>query len=305
MKKIITLFLFSVLLSSTGSAQIKVFMPVMEVTNVHPDNALSATKLFRSYAEMEGRFTVILPQTGDSLGNSIVKETISHGAVNYLIGELNRLGETVIVSMTLYDLNGGVLWKDMLKANTPDDLDPVMKRFAKVMGTSEAADKSSDIYSVTDYNSQQLKRRQSNINFGLTVGGGFSLAGANLDNKALSGFGLLLSYDMRDLLFEAKGEFYLGDQTTGLFSLDILKPINTQRNAFFYGGGLGISFSNLVIQDRSYNSDAGLMITPQAGYIFNRDGSVNMRLTVKPLIPVYSVNGYTPVGMVCTLSILF
>ena len=305
MKHTWTIFLFITIISTASFAQTKVFMPVFEVTNVHPDNALSAAKLLKMYATMEGRFSLILAERNDSLPGNLAKKAADHGADTYLVGDMNRIGETVVIMLTLYDLKNNVVWKDMMKARTPDDLDPIMKRFAKVMGTSELADKAGDIYSVTDYNAKQLRRKQSNINFGLTVGGGMSWVGTAIDKKTLSGFGMLLSYDMRNLIFETNGEVFFGDQTTGFFSLDILKPVSNDQNVFFYGGGLGISFTNLKENNQWYHSQPGLLLTPQIGYIFNRDGAVNMRLTVKPLVPLYKVHGTSPFGIVATLSILF
>jgi hypothetical protein len=120
--------------------------------NVHPDNPYSTA----------------IAQPIDS----IRAQAIAQDCPFYLLGDMNRMGETVILNVALYDSKSGDrIWGDRLKAANPEDLDPIFQRLAKAIGTGNKATSQGDIYSVTDYENRELKKIQVHHSFGLALDG--------------------------------------------------------------------------------------------------------------------------------------
>lgn len=88
----------------------------------------------------------------------------------YILISLNRLGETVIVSISMYKATTNEkVWWDKMKASSPDDLDPILERLAKNVGTHNKASVPVSIYGVTKYESKELRKIEHNSSFGLSL----------------------------------------------------------------------------------------------------------------------------------------
>ncbi len=321
MRKLL-IFIFSVL-AFTGFAQDKVYLAYFEAMNLNKGYQVSTTRIFRAYLAQENRFDIqILPVFQDSVP---VPETYQQAwnhakelQVQYFIkGELDRLGETVLLSVALYKTeDGSKVWSDLLKAKNPDDLDPILQKLAKAIGTPHKASEETDIYTVTDYDSQELKQVNSRNYIGFSIGG----AGINYngnENSIPAGFGISVTHDMRKLIADLSGEAYFGPKALYFVNISTYYPFKSTNNTPYVGGGLGLGgvsvpetrFARTTVngsQIETENHDnGGLMLFAGGGYLFNRTSSTRIRAGAKAFMPFFKVNNQIPFGAVINLEISF
>ena len=234
---------------------------------------------------------------------SIIAKAREIKAMYYIIGSLNRLGENVIVNVNLFETETGKkVWFDQLKAFTPDDLDPILQRIGQNIGTENKATTADDIYSVTNQETQQLKQKESNNNFGVGLCAmPLLMHGFDLNNFAqLSGLSLAWSFDARDYIFDIKPSWCFNSNYDMLsLALEMNKPLSKKSNTAFVGGGASLSRTSFGIngsnQSNYYSSTAsgyGIMLLAGGGYIFKRTSSVSVRLSANLMQGFYDVKGY-------------
>lgn len=313
MKKIIFVLLLLVLFSAYSlpvQSQEKVYMPYIEVLNMHPDYQYSVSRLFVSYIQQNNsKFEIVLPNRPDSglyyETPAIARENAARiQAPYYIIADMNRIGETVIVSLGLYKTaDGSKVWFDMLKAQNPEDLDPIMLRLAKNMGTPVKASDAGDIYSVTQYDSKELNRQQANFNYGISVGGSKPFFSA--DDNFATGFGLHGTYDARYMLIDMNASFHFSHLDIIGLNLNVYHPFSSSRNTPFIGGGMGfgsMSYRYEYPDNSSWNSSgktstavrgSGLVIQGGGGYILNRNSNVQIRLTAQAYYSLFDIKNYS------------
>ena len=325
-----------VLLSITLFAQDKVYLPYFETINMNSNYSYSISKLSKTYLEIENKYQVLLPDENDTLILTVLDDIQTKAKAKdckyFIMGELNRLSSDVIVSVKLYETSTKkIIWSDLLKAKTPDDLDPIIYKIAKNIGTINKASQDGDIYAVTNHESEELKQINANYMYGVSVGGGMSFL-SGLENNFPAGFAAMFSYDTRDLIMEIRGETYFSDFNMYNINLDVLYPFSKDKNTFYAGGGLG--FGGTTVQYKStrteisydynnYNnngteysyeymasdSKGGLTLALEGGYILNRNSNVQIRLGGKFFAQMYKVkikdNEVYPTGLMINLTILF
>lgn len=333
-----TLLLVCFFFALPALAQEKVYMPFFEVINMNQGYQYATSKLLKSYLTEDGRYDLVLPAKTDSnyseASPDITKAmAVEVGAKYYLTGELNRIGETVIVTINMYTtVDGARVWFDKMKANSPDDLDPIMQRFAKHLGTDKKAGADGDdIYSVTAYDAKALKKVQSNFYYGFSIGAvGWAVS---IPKEVLSGLGVSTTYDTRKLLIDLTGQAYWGDKSSVyMASIETYYAYKDQKTTPFIGGGLALA-NTAVIERVVYNSpyssyessnrlsNGGLMLLAGGGYLFNRTGNVALRVTGNAIFGLYEVNSepsyssfnsttssnapYSVVGALIKLQVLF
>lgn len=326
--KSLALFLFSPIVLW---AQQKVYMPYAEAINMHYSYQHSISRLLQSYVDENGKYQIILPaakpgeQYNFPTDADIKAMAQKNGAAFYLKMELNRIGENVIVSVNMYKTETGIkTWSDRLKAATPEDLDPIMKKVANNLGTIKKATDDADIYNVTQNESQLLNKKQANYGFGFSIMGGTAIN--NYTTGSLAGFGIAGSYDTRNLIFDMRlnymfsskdSEGYGGSDTwTG--SMECYYPFKSQNTTPFIGGGLGISTTSAdtkVSYIDSYNGQtystnqtrngSGLMLIAGGGFLINRNSNVNLRLGANLFASLYEVGNKHASGLLLKAEILF
>lgn len=288
-----------------NAQQPKVFLPLLETINLKKDFQYSSTRLLKNYIESANKYQVIMQGNNDSSisydnqNATIIAKAKEKNAAYYITGSLNRLGENVIVNINLYETETGKkVWFDQLKAFTPDDLDPILQRVGQNIGTENKATTTDDIYSVTNLETQQLKKKESNNSFGIGLSG-LALFGDQSSSSVVPGLSLVWSFDARDYIFDVKTAWNFNN-TRDVYSLSIEmeKPIYTKGNSPFLGGGL--AFSRTAISDdySSYYGTStptakgyGLMALAGGGYIFNRTSSVSLRISANYMLGFYDVKG--------------
>lgn len=177
MKHKISVVIFLLTLANQMHGQEKIYMPWIEVVNMHTDYSYAVSRLFRTYVNSGDRYELILPAETDSVLKLETAEearahALTYGAGFYILGEMNRVGELAILSITMYrSSDGEKVWTRIEKAYTPEDLDPLLSRIAESLGT-EALQYAKKIDQVTDYESRAYRRKDANTSFGVIIGGG-------------------------------------------------------------------------------------------------------------------------------------
>jgi hypothetical protein len=306
MKKKFNLMVFSLIgLISCIAAQTpqkKVFLPYFEAINIKKDYQISTTKLIRNYIETENRYQVMMLEGKDTLFDAdqplaVLKgKAMEMGADYYLKGSLNRIGESVIVNVTLIETaTGNKVWFDQLKAMGPEDLDPIMQRIAKALGTDEKAANDNDIYAVTNNESVQLKQKQTNNSFGLSLGG-IQMLMPNTLQATMIGVGWY--FDARNVIVDIRPSISTNPSKLFMFNvaLDLFRPHTTKSNTFFYGGGASFSYTDITMSDNisSYEVDGtGLSFSLGGGYLLNRNAGASVRIGAYAFYALYDLEGST------------
>lgn len=317
MKKILTSLVLFIMTTFLLVSQEKVYVPYFDVIGMHPDYQLSFTRLFKSYVDMEDRYSAIVPEIPASPVSlpsveKARKVADSLGAPYFFLADMNRLSDVVVCTFTLYQTSSGEkIWSDVMKAMTPDDLDPILQNVARAMGTEESAKKAADIYSVTNYESRELNQLKSHYAYGISVGGAYPFF-RNVESPFAAGFGLMASYDSRNLILDIKGEAYFNDADIYFLSLDALYPFSEKNSTPYALGGLGIGGMDVIFDDKDYepldifaDQGGGLMLFLGGGYIINRHSDVNLRLGGRAYIPFFQVRDQTAPGILLNVSIVF
>jgi hypothetical protein len=297
-----------------AKSQDKVYMPFFQIENMHWGYQMSAAKIFRTFLNNDNKYTLLLPETKDTIyPNETFQQTKDNanavGAKYFIVGEMNALNDVMIISMTLYNsADGSKVWSDVLKARTPDDLDPILQRFANNIGTDQKASKDGDIYSVTNYDSKPLTKVDASVNYGVAISGAYYFID-NVDNTASAGFGALVSYDIRDVILDLQGELLFGDVRFQDIKISCLYPFTSSKNTPFLGGSIAYSGTTVTYNSGTSNfienSGSGLAIQANGGMIFSRSSNVNFRISGAFTIPFYQVGDHTPLGAMISASILF
>jgi hypothetical protein len=319
-------FLLLLIFTSKINATEKIYMPFFELINVHSDYQYSVAKLFKNYVDEQNKYSLIIPAKPDSLVTqpSIEKVRETAKSLNcqyFLIGDMNRIGETVIISISMYNTeNGEKTWHDRLKAANPEDIDPILQKLSRTIGTKNKAVEDGDIYSVTDYESGQLKQVRANNAFGVSIGGALLFANPLSKDPFSGGGGVFWYYDAREILYEIDAKLYfLGNNYLGNLSLNAYHPFSSESNTPFLGGGLGIGFNTM---DKSsfypnnkdpwenygtYNG-SGLVLFIGGGYIIGRTSNVGLRIHLEYFIATYKMNNpekTLPHGVMLNMELYF
>jgi hypothetical protein len=311
MKNFFLILSFLYFFDTIVSAQERIYMPYFEVINMHSDFQNSSTRLLKTYIETENKVEIILPFKDTSYYSETLEQALikakSLNAKHVIVGELNRVGEIVVISLCMYKTDSNEKeWSIIQKASSPDDLDPIMQKIAESINNRNSKNSSENIYDVTDYNSKQLNKMIATTCWGIEIGGGTAFA--NIKNKFPAGFSVIYSGDLRNLIFDLKGSMYISDISMYNLNLQINYPLRNKISSPYIGGGLGYgstSMKNYVQNSANYYDGNGLTIFAGAGYIFNRTSNINLRFNSSLFFSMYQVNNIYPAGLLFGVMLLF
>jgi TolB-like protein len=287
----------------------KIYMPFFELINVHSDYQYSTARLFKSYVDELLKYQLVIPGKSDSAVDQPSMEEVqalskTHDCPYFILGVMNRVGETVIISVSMYKTgDASMMWSDKLKASSPEDIDPILQKLARSIGTAQKAAKDGDIYSVTSYEAQQLRKVRVNNAFGVSLGGVLTFLS---DEPFSAGGGIFWFYDARSILFEIDGQAYpLGDNSLGFFSIGTYYPFSALSQTPFLGGGLGVGFTS---SDSESADGSGLILYLGGGYMINRISNVGLRVHGRYFIGAYKMDDRDrsiPHGLLLNVELYF
>jgi len=304
--------------SIMAMAQEKIYMPFFRVDNIHPDYRFTTAKIFKMYVNANQKYELVLPVRVDSTYTEESIQQIQQNAKNiqakyFIIGEMNALNNTLILSVSMYNTEDSKkVWSDLAKANTPDDLDPLLQKMANNIGSQQKASQDGDIYNVTSYDSKELNKIEATYQFGVSISGATCLI-KDVKNISPAGFGAFISYDIRDVILDIQGDMLFGDINIYYGKLSGLYPFKKSKNTPFAGGSIGYGGSSIVFKSSDTSgmfsnervSGSGLMLFVNGGYILGRNANVNMRITGSFIAPLFRVKDKKPIGFMLSAAIIF
>ena len=312
MKKFISIFCLLLFIGLYVKAQEKIYLSYFDVINIHTDYQLSTARLFKLYAEKENKMEIYLPEKDSGYFHQNKEEAFSEaqkmGINNVLMGEMNRVGETVVIAVSLYDIQTGKKqWSTIQKAASPDDLDPIIQFFVNSLNNKNSGNYNGDIYSVTDYNAQNLKRKQANTNWGIELGGGVVL---NNEKPVFpAGFGFVISGDIRDFIYDLKINLMFSEVNYSEISTHIQYPLSKKAQSPFLSAGLGFGASSVINNDPAIfqmrERNNGLKLYAGGGYILNRSSDIQLKINANVFVSTYNIQNVAPVGALFGLILLF
>lgn len=283
----------------------KLMLPFFDTYNLKSEYRISATKLFKSYLESSQKFEVKLTEQIDT---SVVEKDIKKmgevakqmGCTKFILGDLNRLGETVMISINLYNAETGEKeWSGIDKALTPDDFDPIFQRIASSLINGGIYDE--NIYTVTNYDTKALNKKQTSYLYGAHIGGGVGTIG-KMDNPFPAGIGVVFSYDSRMFIFDLIGELYFSDIDYQMLTINIVKPINDKDISPYINGALSYGGLSFKQKYEMKVTEAGLLIQLGGGLMLSRTSDVNLRIGGKAVLPAMKIdNGYPAMFMISVI----
>lgn len=284
MNNIKKLLAASLALAASIYAAERVYLAPFNMVGLNESFALPAEKLMNAYIEDDNRFVLVNYTEEDSIKagdrDAANKKAIEKKCSKFIMAEFTRLGENVITSFKLYDVNNeSPIWNDRLKAKNPDDFDPIIQRVARNIGTKNKAVDDDDILSVTAQETKKLRKKSISSYLGAQVS---LVTELNPDVQCDGGLGFFLFYDARNFLFslnwsmnniDAKGT---SRPRLSALSLSGYYPFGTKNITPFIGGGLAYSRRTLDIDVDGFDSDeydmtsSGVSVELGGGIIFNR-----------------------------------
>ena len=263
----------------------RVYLAPFSMVGLNEDFGIAAEKLMNAYIDDNGRFILVNYAEDDSVKTgdreSANNIAIKKNCTKFIMAEFTRLGENVITAFKLYDINNEApVWSDRLKAKNPDDFDPIIQRVARNIGTRHKATNDDDIYTVTEQETKNPRKKGVTSYWGAKIVGALPLNPS--EAKMDAGLGAFVLYDARDLLFGFDWTITnLGesDDKTRLIDLTLSAyyPFTTSNITPYAGGGLSYSWRDTRIDtDHFYNSSEanGLSLQIGGGVLFNRASRV-------------------------------
>ncbi|MEP1093699.1 MAG: hypothetical protein ABJG78_01240 [Cyclobacteriaceae bacterium] len=288
-----------------------VYFPYFELISTNKDANLqySTSKLIKSYIENNHPYAVILPEReaesyfedeGQSVALAKAKEV---SALYFMDGEIHNLQGVFIISLGLYETASGErVWHDMVKGTLEQDLDPLLSRLGRSFLTTKTAKTDIEIDEVTEYDSRGIELKQIKVNhfIGLMIGGKYLFG-----EETLSGLGLAYTYDATTFLFSLNFDYYPSSSLlrdgafderslrNGSFSLGGMLPLSRKRSTAFIDAGLEYGFMTSR-RDPKFSEDTGstqggIGLYAGAGYLINRNSTVNLRVYGGVSIPFYTL----------------
>ncbi|MCX6154472.1 MAG: hypothetical protein NT007_09950 [Candidatus Kapabacteria bacterium] len=295
--RLIVAFLAGLCINSNAFAVEKIYIPFFELINVPAEYQYSTVHLLKSYIEEQGKYSVAIPPKGDSIvvQPSLEKCQATAKSLNcdyVLIGDLNKIGETIILTFAMYPTNSNIpTWNDRLKASKSDDFDPILQRLARSLGTKNKATTDGDIYSVTDYQSTKLKKVKSTQAYGISVIAASFISKPFTEDAFSSGIGGFWLYDTREMMYDANlALLFLGKSNIYQIGIQANRPLSSEGNTPYFGGGVGIGATGFSKGDYSGDYKSGMLLFLGGGYLFGRNSDVGLRVGLQYFIGTYKMD---------------
>ena len=305
-----TFFVAALAFAASIYAAERVYLAPFSMVGLNEDFGIAAEKLMNAYIDDNGRYVLVNHAEEDSVkigdresANKIAKEK---NCTKFILAEFTRLGENVITAFKLYDVNNeSPVWSDRLKAKNPDDFDPIIQRVAKNIGTNKKATNDNDIYTVTEQETKNPKKKGVTSYWGGKIVGSLPLNPS--EAKMDAGLGAFVLYDAKDLIFGFDWTMNnLGnddDRTTLIdLTLSVFYAFTTTNISPFAGGGLSYSmrythsyryssYNNSYYGDDEHETN-GLSLQLGGGLLFNRASRVMFIAQVNYFIDFFETPFY-------------
>jgi hypothetical protein len=294
-----------VTLTSLGNAAPITVLPVAG-DSVHPQIRSAAREVLVIYLH-DHKMDVRENDAKEAVASRAAADEVAKkaGVGHYIDTRITRLGKRVIIQVNRFAVGTtSPEYSDRMTAATPSDLETVMQRLALSLATGKRAAQNESIETVTQREQKNLRRREANSYFGVTIGG-VQAFGHDLDFIPGLGFGWL--WDNRNALLGVELKFNNASDHASYteVALSGYYPFSDGDTTAFVGGGLG--YSNFSIEDNqtdefdqeSYDREdtSGLNLNFGAGFLIGRTSTVSIRPEIGYFVGLYDVDDKHVHGM--------
>jgi len=247
--------------------------------NVHPAILETAADILKDHLNETGRFGVTRipgePGQSELEATEAAAKAKEVGAEIAVVLRITRLNKTARVRMGAIRVSDGqpVYWGTLNADGGPDDLDPVLARLAKGMAVGKPPRDTADLETVTEADSNELKKREASKTFGFHIASLFALDRAGGDAGAIPGFGISWMYDARSWLADLSLDLYHSSHDSGYTAgVGMYYPFSRGDVSFYAGGAARWAYAQF-----GGKGEAGLMLQPAGGLLIGRLSSVQIR----------------------------
>jgi hypothetical protein len=281
MKKLHTISLIVALFAwpSLASAQRTVALLPPAGDNVDPSILRASRELLKDHLQRSRAYNVVEipgePTREDPNPLQAAKQAASLGAEQAILFRIIHFGSTSRARLTVFAAGTGqvVYWDSIVITGGPEELDTVIQRLVYAMRTGKPVREAAEIDTVTEKETETLKRRQANKSFGLHL---FTLLPFNTPNKsfaAVPGAGLFWLYDARSWMADLALDIGASnDRAAFAASIGGYYPFLREDFTPYVGGVVRWAFMNLGGKGAS-----GIMLQPTLGVLLGRLSSTQLR----------------------------
>ncbi|MCG8417831.1 MAG: hypothetical protein MJE77_07795 [Proteobacteria bacterium] len=251
-------------------------------TNVH-EGYLQATQDFlRAHLESTGTFEVALIAGANSTREIMSYEAVGRareiGAIVAVVVHVSRLGSTARVRLAAYDVKTAyMVHVDEMAAESPEDLDKVLKRLAIGLATGKKAHQVAEIDTVTQKEADALLKQKATNVVGMKIGAVTPVSRAGEGETALPGLGLFWLYDARSFLADISVDFHYksgdGDISIGLGAY---YPFNKSNTTPYLGLAVRYGRAGYTAGSES-RGGTGVSVHATFGVLIGRLSTVQLR----------------------------
>lgn len=180
-----------------------------------------------------------------------------HGASRVVYGSLSRLGVKIIARISVLRVNETTpYYRDQLTANSEEDLDQVMRRFAEGIASERPNSDRASVESVTQAETMTPARRASRSGLGLRAGFLFPTGNSFGGADRLTNLHAVYRYEMRNFQIETSTVlgFTWGDGNIDWTILDLSasRLFGTKDFTPYVGAGIGVHAVTVERQQNIY-----------------------------------------------------
>jgi hypothetical protein len=267
---------------SAASAQRTVAILPPAGDNVDPSILRASRELLKDHMQRSRAYNVVEipgePTREDPDPVQAGKQAAALGAEQAILFRIIHFGTTSRARLTVYAAGTGqvLYWDSIVVAGGPEELDTVIQRLVYAMQTGKPVRDAAEIDTVTDKETETLKRRQANKSFGIHL---FTLMPFNTPTgsfTAVPGGGLFWLYDARSWMADIAFDLGVRDGH-GTYSASIGGYYPLMREDFtpYIGGVVRWAYMNFGGRGAS-----GLMLQPTFGLLLGRLSSAQLRAEV-------------------------
>ena len=217
------------------------FQPI----GVDETTKMTASELLRNELTNTGRLKVIKGEGFCATAEEAVEKARGLGGDKAVIGNLNQLGEKIIVFASLIDVRTGeVEFSDQLVSVFVEDLDVVLKRLAKGLVEKKKVEETAEVGMIIEKEREEPRRRKSFLTYGVKAGYMLPIMGGyGGHTKKMFTADLLAWYENPSFIVEPLAGISISGSSQDVHGdISIYRPLSRTDFAPYLGGGIGIHF---------------------------------------------------------------
>ncbi|MBP7460959.1 MAG: hypothetical protein KBA26_06685 [Candidatus Delongbacteria bacterium] len=304
-RRLIVIMMSMVMICPILEAKSRLCIFPFQAVGVDSVSVRTSSLLLRQALEKNGAWELLVPAVKSDPSSDWFNLSGIVSLARHYKGDLalnvsfSRLGEKIIVSYRLIDVNGdSILISDQATATTVDDLDVVMDRVSRSIISRRPFSAGTELGLVTDQESQAFKTRQALLYGGLNFGYLFPQAGFDQERKRSFCLDIISTYESKGHLVYGMAAVRKGFALTLGYSY----MLNSAHDFSPYiGTGFGFHWIGHDNDRHDHRRGDGFEIIAKTGFMAYR--TYNFRIMIN-LDWSYVFNDYDDQSLVLTIGLL-